>query len=113
MLVAIIDDNATNLKVYVNVVSHIPGIATKTFQSSEEGLKWCGETEPDLIVLDYHMPTPNGIEFIEQYRKLRPTALTPIVMITGEQDKELRRHALDIGASDFLSKPADPVEFLA
>lgn len=113
MLVAIIDDNATNLKVYVNVVSHIPGITTKTFQSSAEGLKWCGETEPDLIVLDYHMPTPNGIEFIQEYRRTRPAAQTPIVMITGEQDKELRRQALDIGASDFLSKPADPVEFLA
>jgi len=113
MLVAIIDDNATNLKVYVNVVSHIPGITTKTFQSSSEGLEWCKTTEPDLLVLDYHMPTPNGIEFIQEYRRMRPAALTPIVMITGEQDKELRRQALDIGASDFLSKPADPVEFLA
>lgn len=113
MVVAIVDDNATNLKVYVNVVSHIPGITTKTFQSSAEGLAWCKDVEPDLLVLDYHMPTPNGIEFIQQYRKLRPTARTPIVMITGEQDREIRRQALDIGASDFLSKPADPVEFLA
>jgi response regulator RpfG family c-di-GMP phosphodiesterase len=76
-------------------------------------LAWCRANEPDLLVLDYHMPTPNGIEFIEEYRRMRPTAQTPIVMITGEQDRELRRHALDIGASDFLSKPADPVEFLA
>src|SRR5580698_5450930 len=113
MLVVIIDDNATNLKVYVNVVSHIPGVTTKTFQSSSEGLGWCRENEPDLLVLDYHMPTPNGIEFIQEYRRMRPTAQTPIVMITGEQDRELRRQALDIGASDFLSKPADPVEFLA
>jgi two-component system, response regulator RpfG len=113
MLVLIIDDNATNLKVYVNVVTHIPGISTQTFQSSAEGLAWCRDNEPDLLVLDYHMPTPNGIEFIQEYRRLRPTAQTPIVMITGEQDRELRRQALDIGASDFLSKPADPVEFLA
>ena len=59
------------------------------------------------------MPTPDGIEFIQEYRKLRPAAQTPIVMITGEQDREVRRQALDIGASDFVSKPADPVEFLA
>ncbi len=113
MLVVIIDDNATNLKVYVNVVSHIAGVETRTFQSSSEGLAWCKETEPDLLVLDYHMPTPNGIEFIQEYRRMRPTAQTPIIMITGEQDRELRRTALDIGASDFVSKPADPVEFLA
>jgi response regulator RpfG family c-di-GMP phosphodiesterase len=113
VLVAIIDDNVTNLKVYVNVVSHIPGVTTKTFQSSAEGLAWCQTTEPDLLVLDYHMPAPNGIEFIQAYRKLRPAAQTPIVMITGEQDRDLRRKALDLGASDFVTKPADPVEFLA
>jgi response regulator RpfG family c-di-GMP phosphodiesterase len=113
VLVTIIDDNLTNLRVYVNVISHIPGITTKTFQSSAAGLAWCKETEPDLLVLDYHMPTPNGIEFIQEYRKMRPAAQTPIVMITGEQDREVRRKALDVGASDFLSKPADPVEFLA
>lgn len=113
MLVAVIDDNAVNLKVYVNVISHIPGIQTKTFQSSAEGLAWCKDTEPDLLVLDYHMPPPDGITFIKEYRKLRPAAQTPIVMITGEQDREVRRQALDVGASDFVSKPADPVEFLA
>lgn len=113
MLVAIIDDNVTNLKVYANVISHIPTITTRAFQSSAAGLAWCNENEPDLIVLDYHMPTPNGVEFIQGYRKLRPAAQTPIVMITGEQDREIRRKALDVGASDFLSKPADPVEFLA
>jgi putative two-component system response regulator len=113
MLVVIIDDNATNLKVYVNVVSHIPGVVTKTFQSSAEALVWCRDTEPDLLVLDYHMPAPNGLEFIQAYRRQRPSAQTPIVMITGEQDREIRHHALDAGASDFLNKPADPVEFLA
>ena len=44
---------------------------------------------------------------------MRPSAQTPIVMITGDQDREVRHQALEIGASDFVSKPADPVEFLA
>ena len=74
MLVAVIDDNAVNLKVYVNVISHIPGIQTKTFQSSADGLAWCKDNEPDLLVLDYHMPPPDGIEFIKRYRTVRPAA---------------------------------------
>ncbi len=113
MVVVIVDDNLTNLKVYVNVVSHIPGVTTKTFQSSADGLAWCKDNEPDLLVLDYHMPAPNGIEFMETYRKMRPSAQTPIVMITGEQDRDVRHQALEMGASDFVNKPADPVEFLA
>jgi putative two-component system response regulator len=113
MLVAVIDDNAVNLKVYVNVISHIPGVQTKTFQSSAEGLAWCTNNELDLLVLDYHMPPPDGVTFIKEYRKAKPAAQTPIIMITGEQDKEIRRQALDVGASDFISKPADPVEFVA
>jgi putative two-component system response regulator len=111
--IAIIDDNATNLKVYASVVARIPGVASKGYQSSVEGLAACTESEPDLIVLDFHMPDLDGIEFIQAYRKAKPNAHTPIVMITGELDREVRRRALDVGASDFLSKPADPFEFVA
>jgi len=107
-----IDDNATNLKVYTTIAARISDVHATTFVSSAAALVWCENHEPDLIVLDYRMPAPNGIEFIERYRKLYAQTDTPIIMITAEQDREVRRRALESGASDFLNKPADPVEFL-
>lgn len=112
MQVAIIDDSPTNLKVYASVLARLPGVEAKPFGSSAEGLVWCKANEPALIVLDYHMPNPNGLEFLQDYQRARPTAQTPIVMITSEQDRKLRHNALELGAADFLTKPADPTEFL-
>lgn len=108
-----VDDDATNLKVYTTIAAQIADAHATTFVSSAAALVWCESHEPDLIVLDYRMPAPNGIEVIRQYRALYPQADTPIIMITGENDREVRHRALESGASDFLNKPADPVEFLA
>ncbi len=107
-----VDDNPTNLKVYTTIAGRIAGTHAQTFVSSAAALVWSEAHEPDLIVLDYRMPAPNGVEFIQRYRRIYPQSDTPIIMITGEQDREVRHRALEAGASDFLNKPADPVEFL-
>jgi putative two-component system response regulator len=111
--VLIVDDSPTNLLVYLAIVAQVAGTESTTFTSSAEALAWCATTEPDLMILDYRMPAPDGLTFIEKYRALRPQSATPIVMITVEADRGVRHRALELGASDFLTKPADPVEFLA
>jgi putative two-component system response regulator len=115
MRVLIVDDSPTNLRVYLAIVSQIAGVEVATFTSSVEALAWCAATEPDLVILDYRMPPPDGLSFIAEYQALRPGAETPtpIVMITVEEDRGVRHRALELGASDFLTKPTDPVEFLA
>jgi len=113
MNVLLVDDAAVNLRVYEKLVSWIPNVVCTSFLSSSEALAWCAATEPDLIILDYRMPPPDGLEFIRQYRTLRKGADTSIVMITSEKDRDVRHRALELGANDFLNKPADPVEFLA
>ncbi len=113
MRVLIVDDNATNLRVYRTIVLRIPGVEAHTFLSSSEALASCAQTEPDLLIVDYRMPAPDGLAFIAQYRALWPEAETPIVIITAERDRDVRLNALELGASDFLTKPADPVEFMA
>lgn len=79
--------------------------------SSSLAFIWAAENEPDLVIIDYQMPAPNGLEFVEAFRK--PNAETPIIMITGSKEQEVRHQALKLGTDDFLQKPADPVEFLA
>jgi len=113
MLVVIVDDDAANVRIYGKIIAGIPDTAVQTFTSSAAALSWCTQNEPDLLVLDYSMPAPDGLAFIAHYRANRPAAETPIVMVTAEQDRDVRRRALDLGASDFLTKPVDPIEFIA
>ncbi|HEY4440822.1 MAG TPA: HD domain-containing phosphohydrolase [Candidatus Elarobacter sp.] len=113
MLAVVVDDNVVNLRVYVQVLARVADLEARAFGSSAEALAYCLKHSPDLIVLDYRMPPPDGLTFIRDFRAARPDSEAPIVMITGEQDRDIRHRALEAGASDFLTKPADPVEFLA
>ena len=83
------------------------------FQDSTRGLAWCSENRPDLIVVDYMMPDLDGIEFIARLRETEGCEDLPILMITANDDKEVRYEALQRGATDFLTKPVDRIEFSA
>lgn len=64
--------------------------------------------KPALIFLDLIMPNANGYEICSQLRKLGIFKDTPIVILSGQDGLVDRVRAKLVGASDFLSKPADP-----
>jgi two-component system KDP operon response regulator KdpE len=69
------------------------------------------EAEPaDLVVLDVHMPPPNGFEVCQRIRKLSPV---PILILTVRGSTFDKLRAFDLGADDYLTKPFDPLELLA
>jgi len=71
----------------------------------------CREVEPDLIMLDLHMPLVNGFDVMKHIENvLQPQIYLPILVLTGDIALETRRAALDAGAKDFLNKPFDAVE---
>lgn len=109
----IIDDILPNALLIKGIVKRIGDVEATTFTDPVEALRWCKVEDPDLILLDYHMPELNGIEFLEAARRHDTLADTPIVVITGEEDKEVFYRALDAGANDFLHKPIDDVELIA
>lgn len=59
----------------------------------------------DTIITDVRMPVMDGLELIARLREQPRHRLTPIVVLTGDGDKDLKRHALDAGADDLLNKP--------
>lgn len=113
MAIAIVDDTPLNLTLIQALVRKLtpPGTEIVTFTSPLEGLQWCGNNEPDLLIVDYMMPDINGIEFIETVRKLYPSDTVPILMVTAAHEKEVRYQSLTAGANDFLTKPIDRHEF--
>lgn len=113
MKIAVIDDNQVNLMLLKHLVGQMPGHEAFTFNESAQGLAWCLEHEPDLIVVDYMMPAPDGMEFLRQLRRAPARQDVPVLMITGNHDAQLRYDALNEGANDFLTKPVDRAEFLA
>ncbi len=114
--ILLLDDNQENLYLLKQMLRELAGakqIVTAEFISPNEALVWCRENEPDLCLVDYQMPEMSGVEFIDAARQLPGFNGIPIIIITGADEKELRQRALQHGATDFLTRPVDPVELKA
>ncbi|OYY93148.1 MAG: two-component system response regulator [Hydrogenophilales bacterium 28-61-23] len=114
MRIVIVDDNNVNLKLMESLVTRASAeYQPLAFQDSAEGLAWCLGNAADLIIVDYMMPAPDGLEFIRRYRARPENGDIPMLMITADHEKETRYAALEAGANDFLTKPIDNAEFRA
>jgi putative two-component system response regulator len=113
MRVLAIDDAAMNLRTYEKILGAIEGVRVEAYTDARSALKFAEANEPDLVIVDYRMPGMDGLDFIRHFRELPGYMEIPLVMLTSEQDGAIRRSAIELGANDFLNKPADPVEFLA
>lgn len=111
MKVAIVDDTQINVTLMEALVRRIDGCEPISFTDSAAGLAWCIEHRPDLVIVDYMMPAPDGMVFIETLRALPIWVDVPILMVTADHEREVRYRALEIGATDFLTKPVDRIEF--
>jgi putative two-component system response regulator len=69
--------------------------------------------EPDILLLDLHMPAPDGLEILRRLRSARSSlGFLPVIMLTADTTKVARNTALLLGADDFLTKPLDREEVL-
>ncbi len=68
---------------------------------------------PSVILMDALMPIMNGFEATKKIREIQSIQRTPIIMVTSLEDKADKLHAIEVGVSDFISKPFDKVELKA
>jgi putative two-component system response regulator len=111
--VLIVDDAEVNLTLFEALVLRMPDCEPIKFADALTGLSWAQNNDLDLIVVDYMMPVLDGIEFITRLRATEGKNDVPILMITANDQKQVRYRALDAGATDFLAKPVDKIEFMA
>jgi response regulator RpfG family c-di-GMP phosphodiesterase len=111
--VLIVDDTEINLILFSALVKKLNNSVAHTFSDPRAALVWAQDHGADLVIVDYMMPELDGLEFIGLLHGLAAYESVPVLMITANDQKEVRYRALDSGASDFLTKPVDKIEFLA
>jgi DNA-binding response OmpR family regulator len=79
--------------------------AVKHAAGGAEALHLVPVFKPDLVLLDLQMPGMSGVEVLEHLRREHPQL--PVVILSGNQDVELTRRALENGALDYIQKPFD------
>jgi two-component system cell cycle response regulator len=78
-----------------------------------EGLKLLLGTKIDLILCDVEMPRMDGFKFIAMVKAREDVKNIPILLLTGNEDRETKIRGLEQGASDYITKPFDPGELTA
>jgi response regulator RpfG family c-di-GMP phosphodiesterase len=109
--VLIIDDSDINLTLIKALVLKLGECQPILFDNPLKALEWCRENVPDLVIVDYMMPDMDGLKFIDAFRALHGRDEIPVLMVTANDQKDVRYQALLGGANDFLTKPIDRVEF--
>ena len=68
------------------------------------------EQRPDILLLDLMMPEVSGFDILAQIRAHEELRYTPVIILTAESDPVAKLKALELGATDLLTKPVDPSE---
>ena len=79
----------------------------------EEAITMVKEHKPDVIVLDWMLPSMSGIDICKQLRWSTDTKGIPIIMLSARGEESDRIRGLDAGADDYIVKPFSPAELVA
>ncbi len=110
--VLVVDDDQRVTAVFERLLSR-EGYQVAIAHDGVEALEAVAAQTPDIVLLDVVMPGMNGFDVCRQLKQDHKTRLLPVVLVTGNQERDKRIEGATAGADDFLSKPVDAQELLA
>ncbi len=101
--ILVVEDNKLNQEMIQAIFKEL-GLTIYTANNGKVGVKKALELEPDLILMDIHMPEMGGLEATQMiYQKSKKN--TPIVALSAAAFRDQQYQASEVGISDYLTKP--------
>lgn len=110
--ILIVEDNPINRKILVKGLSHSFSKIIDV-EGTTRALKLAKDYLFDIFLLDIHMPVMNGLEFAKILKNTKRYENTPIIFITGSQDREEMKEGYSVGGVDFILKPYNMLEIIS
>lgn len=105
--ILIVDDHDSVRLILGNILVKQYNVVTKS--DGIEAFGWLHKgNEPDLIVLDMVMPRLHGMTFLSNIKSSGLFSHIPVVVLTGNENKEFEMQVRTMGASGFIRKPFKP-----
>lgn len=76
-------------------------------EDGQKALEACNKQLPDLIMLDWHMPVMNGLEFLKELRATEEGKKPVVIFCTTESEFAKIQEAVMEGANEYVMKPFD------
>ncbi|WP_187971920.1 PleD family two-component system response regulator [Aquibium microcysteis] len=109
--ILVVDDVPANLRLLeARLLAEYFEVLTAT--SGREALDLCESGRVDVVLLDIMMPGMDGFEVCRRIKADPATAHIPVVMVTALDQVEDRVRGLEVGADDFLTKPANDLQLM-
>ena len=102
--ILVVDDSPLMLTMLRDMLAALGYVATVA-KSGHEGCQLLETNRYNLIVTDLNMPGMDGVAFIKRVREIPDGKYVPIVVMTGENDKNRIAEVKNVGISTFLEKP--------
>lgn len=103
-LVLLIEDEET-LRCNTQELLELHGYRCIAATSGQEGLTLAKQYLPDLVICDVLLPGIDGFGLKSLLSKFEPTAKIPFIYLTSKSERDDMRRAMDLGASDYITKP--------
>lgn len=110
--IMIVDDVPVNIQVVQAYLINGGYEDFVTLTDSTQAIERIGIDDPDILLLDIMMPGVSGLDILQALRADERHVRLPVIILTGADSGDLKRKALEIGATDFLSKPFDPDDLI-
>ena len=104
----IVDDDPDIRQVFQDRLEAL-GHTVETAENAFEAMLAMGKMLPTGILLDFMLPAIDGLEVLQEVRRLYP--MLPVVIITANKDERFAALAIAAGADDVLLKPVENEQF--
>lgn len=102
----IVDDSKVVRKLERRIMEEL-GFTVSEAEDGLLALEAFKANKPDLILLDWHMPNMNGLEFVVALRALPDGGTPKVIFCTTESDVNHIMQAVQSGADEYVMKPFD------
>jgi len=113
MVKVLIVDDEESIQELISYNLKNEGFSFDTASTGEEALQKVFSQEMDLVLLDWMIPEPNGLEVCRRLRSNPQTTNLPVIMLTVKNEEVDKVLGLEIGADDYVTKPFSPRELIA
>ena len=110
--IMIIDDEQLVIRVVRRFLSSDGYDNFITVTDPREALEAIDREKPDVVLLDIMMPHITGLDLLKVRQKTRTFQHIPFIILSANSENQIKREALQSGATDFLSKPVDPNDLI-
>jgi diguanylate cyclase (GGDEF)-like protein len=109
-VIMLVDDEPVMLAIVQALLEEAGYTQFVAVEHSPEAILTMETKQPDIVLLDLDMPMVDGFEVLQRVRQHKQFQHLPVIILTAAEDPESKLRALELGATDFLSKPVDPSE---